>query len=196
MNDAALNRLAYPAAQVAAGGQSYQVLAAPLKAPNVVVLDGFLEAEACEALIKLAHPLLKRSSVVHHREGVRVDDTRTSSGCYFRRGECALIADLERRISDLTGVPIEHGEGLQVLHYLPGQQYVPHWDYFPPESPSSADLVRPEQGGQRIATVIVYLNTVPAGGETEFPRTGLRWRRCRATPASSPTETPTARSIR
>lgn len=171
--DAGTIALAYPDAQVSAGERRYQVRAA-LKAPNAVVLDGLLEDGECEALIELARPRLQRSSVVHHSEGVRVDDTRTSAGCYFRRAECPVIADLEWRIAELTGLAPEHGEGLQVLHYLPGQHYVPHWDYFPPESPSSTDLIRPEQGGQRVATVIVYLNTVQMGGETEFPRAGLK----------------------
>ncbi|WP_082065259.1 2OG-Fe(II) oxygenase [Xanthomonas sp. MUS 060] len=129
---------------------------------------------------------------------------RTSSGCHFSRAEVALVANIEQRIAELTGIPVENGEGLQVLHYLPGQHYIPHWDYFPPESPSSANIVRPELGGQRIATYIphwdyfppespssanivrpelggqriatfiAYLNTVPLGGETEFPRAGIK----------------------
>lgn len=77
-------------------------------------------------------------------------------------------------IAELTGIPQENGEGLQVLHYQPGQHYIPHWDYFPTESASSADIVRPEKGGQRIATFLIYLNTVPMGGETEFPNAGIK----------------------
>lgn len=173
MSDPAAIRLTYPQAQVLAGGRRCQVLAA-IKQPNVVVLDSFLDVGACQALIDLARPRMQRSSVVHHSEGVRVDDSRTSSGCHFRRGEVALVADIEQRIAELTGIPPENGEGLQVLHYQPGQHYVPHWDYFPPESASSADIIRPDKGGQRIATFLIYLNTVPLGGETEFPRAGVK----------------------
>lgn len=173
MNDPASVQLTYPDAQLRAGGRPHQVLMA-VQSPNIVVLGGFLDEATCRDLIDLAHPRMKRSSVVHHAEGVRIDETRTSSGCHFRRGEMALVADIEQRIAELTGIPPENGEGLQVLHYLPGQHYVPHWDYFPPESPSSADIVRPELGGQRVATFIAYLNTVPLGGETEFPRAGVK----------------------
>lgn len=173
MNDPAILRMTYPDAQLRAGGRRHQVLTA-VQSPNIVVLGGFLDKDVCGDLIDLARPRMKRSSVVHHAEGVRIDEARTSSGCHFQRGEVALVADIEQRIAELTGIPVENGEGLQVLHYLPGQHYVPHWDYFPPESPSSADIVRPELGGQRVATFIAYLNTVPFGGETEFPRAGVK----------------------
>ncbi len=173
MDDPATIRMTYPDAQLCAGERAHQVLMA-VRSPNVVVLGGFLDQTDCRDLIDLAGPRMKRSSVVHHAQGTRIDETRTSSGCHFSRGEVALVADIEQRIAALTGIPVENGEGLQVLHYLPGQHYIPHWDYFPPESPTSADIVRPELGGQRIATFIAYLNTVPLGGETEFPRAGIK----------------------
>lgn len=44
----------------------------------------------------------------------------------------------------------EHGEGVQVLHYEVGQKYEPHFDYF-------LDEFNTKNGGQRIATVLMYL---------------------------------------
>ena len=44
----------------------------------------------------------------------------------------------------------EHGEGLQILHYEVGQKYEPHYDYF-------LDEFNTKNGGQRIATVLMYL---------------------------------------
>lgn len=44
----------------------------------------------------------------------------------------------------------EHGEGLQILHYEEGQKYEPHYDYF-------LDEFNKKNGGQRIATVLMYL---------------------------------------
>lgn len=46
--------------------------------------------------------------------------------------------------------PAENGEGLQVLHYEVGQKYEPHYDYF-------MDEFNTKNGGQRIATVLMYL---------------------------------------
>lgn len=45
---------------------------------------------------------------------------------------------------------IEHGEGLQVLHYEIGQKYEPHFDYF-------LDEFNTKNGGQRMATLLMYL---------------------------------------
>ncbi|KAL8168396.1 hypothetical protein V2J09_009895 [Rumex salicifolius] len=56
----------------------------------------------------------------------------------------------------------DHGEGLQVLHYEEGQKYEPHYDYF-------LDDFNTHNGGQRIATVLMYLTDVEEGGETVFP---------------------------
>lgn len=60
--------------------------------------------------------------------------------------------------------PTENAEGLQVLRYQHGQKYDAHWDYF-------IDSVngRPENGGQRLVTVLMYLSDVEEGGETVFP---------------------------
>ncbi|EPS58495.1 hypothetical protein M569_16319, partial [Genlisea aurea] len=57
---------------------------------------------------------------------------------------------------------LENGEGLQVLHYDLDQKYGDHQDYF--DDP--ANLAR---GGNRIATVLMYLSDVKKGGETVFP---------------------------
>lgn len=41
---------------------------------------------------------------------------------------------------------------LQVLHYVDGQKYEPHHDFF-----HDTVNARPENGGQRVATVLMYL---------------------------------------
>jgi prolyl 4-hydroxylase len=67
--------------------------------------------------------------------------------------------------------PIENGEGLQILHYCTGDEYAPHYDYFPPDDAGSVPHL--SQGGQRVASLIIYLNDVEEGGATVFPRLGL-----------------------
>ena len=49
--------------------------------------------------------------------------------------------------------------------------YEPHYDYFDVTDPGTAKLVA--TGGQRVATLITYLNTPDAGGATIFPDLGL-----------------------
>ena len=63
-----------------------------------------------------------------------------------------MIKGIERRISYGTHIPEVNGEGLQILHYEDGQKYEAHHDFFHDKINS-----RPENGGQRIATVLMYL---------------------------------------
>ena len=60
---------------------------------------------------------------------------------------------------------------LQVLRYRPGAEYKPHHDYFDPVHPGTARIL--ERGGQRVGTVVIYLNTPEGGGATTFPDVGL-----------------------
>jgi prolyl 4-hydroxylase len=90
---------------------------------------------------------------------------------FFERGEKPLIARLEARIGALLRWPVNHGEGLQILRYRPGAEYRPHHDYFDPVHSGTAKIL--ERGGQRVGTLVMYLNTPEGGGATTFPDVGL-----------------------
>ncbi|TXG51992.1 hypothetical protein EZV62_021161 [Acer yangbiense] len=131
--------------------------------PRAFVYHNFLSKEECEHLINLATPHMAKSTVVDSKTGQSKDSrVRTSSGMFLRRGQDKIISNIEKRIADFTFIPVEHGEGLQVLHYEVGQKYEPHFDYF-------LDEFNTKNGGQRIATVLMYLSDVEEGGETTFP---------------------------
>lgn len=104
-----------------------------------------------------------KSTVVDSATGKSKDSrVRTSSGTFLQRGQDKIIKDIEKRIADFTFIPVEHGEGLQILHYEVGQKYDAHYDYF-------LDEFNTKNGGQRIATLLMYLSDVEEGGETVFP---------------------------
>jgi prolyl 4-hydroxylase len=164
-------RTRVPAApHVRVDGREVRV-SAGMEAPIVRVLEGLLDAEECAALIEAARPRLDRALTVAEDGKHQVDGRRTSEGMFFKLGETPLIARLERRLAELLELPVEHGEGLQVLHYLPGQEYEPHYDWFDPTQPGYAAVTA--KGGQRIASVVMYLNTPEQGGGTAFPNVGL-----------------------
>jgi prolyl 4-hydroxylase len=143
-----------------------------LDAPRVLLLGGLLSDDECAQMVVLAQARLQRSTVVNPDTGAYDEHPdRTSRGGHFRRGENELIRRIEQRIADLTGYPVENGEPLQILHYLPGGEYKPHHDYFDPAQPGNEAVLK--QGGQRVATVVIYLNDVEAGGSTVFPTVGL-----------------------
>jgi prolyl 4-hydroxylase len=143
-----------------------------LTAPRIVLFGNLLSAEECDELIELSRGKLARSSVVNNETGAYdIHPHRTSKGTYFNRGENALIRRIEARIADLVQFPEENGEPIQILHYEPGGEYKPHFDYFDPKQPGNEQVLK--QGGQRIATLVMYLNDVEAGGSTVFPEVGI-----------------------
>ncbi|EFN51228.1 hypothetical protein CHLNCDRAFT_141231 [Chlorella variabilis] len=138
------------------------------KRPWMQVLDAearifinFLTEEECDHIVALAKPHLERSGVVDTATGgSEISDIRTSKGMFLERGHDDTVAAIEERIARWTLLPVGNGEGLQVLNYHPGEKYD---DYF-------FDKVNGESnGGNRYATVLMYLNTVEEGGETVFP---------------------------
>ncbi|SOY51299.1 putative Prolyl 4-hydroxylase alpha subunit [Cupriavidus taiwanensis] len=161
-----------PAVYAADGGDRQVPVLFRLAAPQVQLFQQLLSDDECDALVALSRGRLARSPVVNPDTGdENLIDARTSMGAMFQVAEHALIARIEARIAAVTGVPAEHGEGLQILNYKPGGEYQPHFDYFNPQRPGEARQL--SVGGQRIATLVIYLNTPEAGGATAFPRVGL-----------------------
>ena len=150
-----------------AGDREITVLAS-LNAPRVVVFGGLLSHEECDEMIVLARARLVRSETVQTDSGSsEINDARTSQGMFFARGEHALCGRIEARIAALLDWPVENGEGLQILRYGPGAQYKPHYDYFDPEQAGTPAILK--RGGQRVASLVCYLNTPAQGGATVFP---------------------------
>lgn len=150
-----------------AGDRDIAVLA-NLLLPRVVVFGGLLSDDECDELVELSRPKLQRSTILDPDTGgdtVHVD--RTSAGTHFPRGGTALVRRIEARIAALLDWPVESGEAMQVLRYGPGAQYRPHHDYFDPAWPGSTKQIA--RGGQRVASLVMYLNTPARGGATTFP---------------------------
>ena len=92
---------------------------------------------------------------------------------FFALRETAFIATLDERISALMNCPVENGEGLQVLRYFgPGAKRT-----HPTSTSSCRRILRTgsqsRRSGQRISSLVIYLNEVAGGGETVFPEIGL-----------------------
>jgi prolyl 4-hydroxylase len=152
------------------GDRQVKVLMA-MGSPRVVLFGNLLSPEECDAIIAAARPRMARSLTVATRTGGdEVNDDRTSDGMFFQRGENDVVTRLEERIARLVEWPIENGEGLQVLHYRPGAEYKPHYDYFDPAQPGTSTILK--RGGQRVGTLLMYLNDPEKGGGTIFPDAG------------------------
>ncbi|KAK6125903.1 hypothetical protein DH2020_040352 [Rehmannia glutinosa] len=126
--------------------------------PRAFVFHNFLTKEECEYLISIAEPHMEKSTVVDSETGKSTDSrVRTSSGTFLARGRDKIIRNIEKKIADFTFIPVEHGEGLQILHYEVGQKYEPHYDYFMDEFNTGMVVNALRQ------------SDVEEGGETVFP---------------------------
>lgn len=164
-------RTKHPQAPVQMVGDHPVRISVSTDVPVVRVLENLLTGDECDALVGEAKPRLARSLTVDVDGRHQTDERRTSQGMFFAIGETPLVRTIEQRIADLLAIPVNHGEGLQILHYQPGQEYEPHFDWFNPDQPGFSAVTA--RGGQRIASVVMYLNTPEEGGGTAFPRIGL-----------------------
>mmetsp|Transcript_10395 Transcript_10395/g.15226 ORF Transcript_10395/g.15226 Transcript_10395/m.15226 type:complete len:186 (-) Transcript_10395:93-650(-) len=83
--------------------------------------------------------------------------TSTTWFCYYSQ-----MPTLLSKVKSLLGIPIDQFEEPQVVRYRTGEQFSWHYDEVP-----AAQL---NNGGQRVATLLVYLNTLGnnKGGGTVF----------------------------
>ncbi|NKF22856.1 2OG-Fe(II) oxygenase [Solimonas marina] len=144
---------------------------ARLQSPTLALLSGVLDAEECAALIAMARPRLLPSTIVDPKTGRDVVSAeRSSDGMFFRPAENPLIERIDRRLAALMQLPIENGEGLQILRYTAGAASAPHFDFL--DLGSAASRASIARSGQRVSTLVCYLNDVQAGGDTVFPALG------------------------
>ena len=128
-----------------------------------------LSASECEALIQIGQSHLKKAQVVDNETGTALAHAeRTGETAWPDRSAYPILQDLSERIAGWTGIPASHQEPLQMVHYGVGFEYKAHFDAFPP---GSACL---QTGGNRVCTLVFYLNDVIQGGETVFPRLGVK----------------------
>jgi prolyl 4-hydroxylase len=133
---------------------------------EMFALGGFLSADECTRLIELidrvAHPSSTYSTGAEGGRSSYSGDVDPAD---------PFVRMIERRICDLLGIALEWGETVQGQRYAPGQEFLPHHDWFTYDAPWwPAEHAR---GGQRSWTVMAYLNDVTEGGVTHFDRIGV-----------------------
>ncbi|XP_040047147.2 prolyl 4-hydroxylase subunit alpha-3 isoform X1 [Gasterosteus aculeatus] len=133
--------------------------------PYVVLYHNFITDKEAEDIKRTSHPGLKRS-VVAAGEKQATAEYRISKSAWLKGSSHSTVGKLDNKISVLTGLNVKHpyGEHLQVVNYGIGGHYEPHFDHATlPSSP-----VFKLKTGNRVATFMIYLSTVEAGGSTAF----------------------------
>jgi hypothetical protein len=155
--------------------------AAPLRrvstTPSIAEIDGLLTLATCKWLVHRAAPRMERAQVIDYGTGRMVPDpNRTGLSAGFGLLDTDLVMVLaQERLARATGLIVHQQEPPHVLSYDPGQEFRQHVDFLDPAiSAYQAEL---SMIGQRVATALTWLNDDFEGGETEFPRAKLRFRR-------------------
>lgn len=119
-------------------------------------------------ILETAEPHFARSAVVGSSEPT---DVRTSDTAWISKDD-PIVGPMMRRICDQFKVPFENAEQLQVVRYKPGTYYREHHDSCCDEQESCVDFAG--RTGQRIRTILVYMNDDFTGGATNFPKLNLQ----------------------
>jgi len=145
-------------------------LAGVQRVPNpkleLFVVRDFLDAASCAALIERIDAR-RRPSQIADDQGIA--NFRTSETCELDSAD-AVVAGVNKAISQLLGVSLLLSEPIQGQRYAVGQEFKPHTDTF---EPSGADYFRHcAESGNRSWTAMIYLNQPEDGGATRFKAIG------------------------
>jgi hypothetical protein len=129
--------------------------------PPIFEIDGFLPSELCDEYVQRAQD--KGYMIKSQTFSTYAEVKRTSSTWYMPYESVPEFLNLANR---LTGFPIECFEEPQIVRYELGQQFSWHYDSIPKSMQ--------DESGNRIATLLIYLNDVKTGGATTFKDLGVQ----------------------
>jgi prolyl 4-hydroxylase len=109
--------------------------------PRIILVKRFLSLNESAHIIGLAKESMSRSSVVGQDGGSVIDNIRTSSGTFLAPFQDEVVERIQFRVAELTMLPAENQESLQVLHYGLNEKYGAHMDTF-----FDARHITPERG--------------------------------------------------
>ena len=136
---------------------------------NISFKTDFLSEEECDKIRNIIEENATPSMVSSKTNlKKKLSDFRTSSSYYFPKDKDPFIQDILVRMNALANLPDDHGEFLAGHLYEVGGEFKMHHDSFGKEGQGMAI-----KGGDRIRTVLIYLNEDCEGGETEFPKLKL-----------------------
>jgi prolyl 4-hydroxylase len=135
---------------------------------DIFIVRDFLGPADCETLV---------ATIDAHRIPSKLlaptadPEFRTSESCNLDPKD-PFVRRIEGKIAKLLGIDLARGETIQGQRYAAGQRFKLHHDFFERGQPYWEEMER--CGGQRTWTAMIFLNEVGAGGETAFPKAGIK----------------------
>ena len=144
-------------------------------APTLVEFKNLLSEEECDYMVGLAGPLVTHTKVFNPLTGaMQMNSVRTASEApFWLVNQNLTVHCLNVRMAKAAGLPMACGETMNVLMYRQGEEYRPHFDFFSENVQSIPDFAK---SGQRIRTLLTYLNDDFVAGQTHFLSPGLKYR--------------------
>jgi len=139
--------------------------------PYIFVIDDFLKDEECEFIKKVSKDGLKLAGVSYlnkdkEKYGSNYNG-RTNSSKWINKEKYLLMKNICKRIGKMMNCDYRYFEDFQVIHYKESEEYKYHYDAYDKNETEKYEKFCSERGN-RIGTVLVYLNDVEEGGETGF----------------------------
>jgi prolyl 4-hydroxylase len=131
--------------------------------------NNFITDKECDYIIQQATPLFSESKLVSGG----TENIRKSETAWLPKTD-DVVEKIIRKTCTITNIPFEHAEKLQVVKYQPGGFYSAHYDASCDDLKECVDFEK--NGGQRMVTMIIYLNDDYEGGETEFPNLNQKYK--------------------
>jgi len=139
--------------------------------PTIMVWDEFMTVPECNQLIEDMKRTVQwtRGKVTR---GVEGDDYehygRTNQMGWLQYKDSPTATHVLMRASQLTQLHYSQAENTQALHYELGEEYDAHLDAFDPKSAKGKEAMEGGLQGNRVATILLYLNKPAEGGATVF----------------------------
>jgi len=134
---------------------------------DIIEIEGFMTPQECDTIMELAKHNLEPSRVYSDKADLNDPKYRISEQAWVKSGTHKTVDDFDNLVSEMTGLPKENHEELQVVRYQPGGFFSTHYDACEGEK-EFCDRMN-STGGARYWTFLVYLNDDFEGGETVFP---------------------------
>ncbi|XP_078603202.1 prolyl 4-hydroxylase subunit alpha-3-like [Branchiostoma floridae x Branchiostoma japonicum] len=135
------------------------------KKPEITLFYDVITDEEAQTIKNRSIPKMFRSRIGNSFSEVE-SHIRISQQAWLHDKDDEVVSRVSKRIGLLTGLNTTptSTELLQVLNYGLGGQYEPHHDYMTAEEKMWGTIL-----GNRMATFLMYLSDVTAGGATVFP---------------------------
>ena len=129
----------------------------------------FLTETERKYILQTAEPMFRKSTVVNES----MPNVRQSYTAWLPKTD-STIKSIIQRVCDITNIPFENAEKVQVVKYDPNGYYKPHYDASCDDRKECVEFEK--NGGQRVLTMIIYLNDDYEGGHTHFPRLDTKYK--------------------